>query len=187
MNRVYIVATPLETGGIQYIEGFEVIYSGIGKINAALSTCKACQMGYDEIVNIGSCGSLKHNAEILDIGAIYQDIDATPICSYGQVPFEFSGHINTTSASSLKCFTTDYFYDINQKEKYSPSYLYMINRCDAFDMESYAIADVCRKWYHTIKFKCLKWVSDNGGDVSWEDNCRLGFKKLEEYIIDNKY
>jgi nucleoside phosphorylase len=56
----------------------------------------------------------------------------------------------------------------------------MINRCDCFDMECYAIAKVCKRF--NMDFKAYKWVSDNGGDVSWEENCSIGFDKVKKLL-----
>ena len=56
-NKVFIVASPLETNGAKTILGYDVIYSGIGKINATIATMKAYNSGYNTIINIGSCGS----------------------------------------------------------------------------------------------------------------------------------
>lgn len=184
-NRVYIVATNLETGNIVQFNNTQIIYSGIGKINATIATMKAFVLGYNEVINIGSCGSLKLNKnEIVDVGNVYQDIDLSPICGYGVTPYDKCPSDMKISDSGKKCFTTDYFYDFTQQNKYSKHYIQMVNECDIFDMECFAIAKVC--YIHRMSFRSFKWVSDNGGDVSWEDNCRIGFKKLEEYIVDNK-
>ena len=47
-------------------------------------------------------------------------------------------------------------------------------------MECYAIAKVAKRF--NINFKAYKWVSDNGGDVSWEENCKIGFDKVKELV-----
>ena len=180
-KRVFIVASPLETGLAKDINGSPIIYSGVGKINATMAAYKAFVEGYDEIINIGSCGSLKlERGTILNIGLIFQDIDGTPLCEYGQTPFEHERQIVINRFSDLTCFTTDYFVDLQQKDKYSPFYLNMINRCDCFDMECYAIAKVAKRF--NINFKAYKWVSDNGGDVSWEENCKIGFEKTKQLL-----
>jgi adenosylhomocysteine nucleosidase len=176
MSKVFIVASPLETGYSQDIKGHPIFYSGVGKINATIAAMKVIHDGYNEIINIGSCGSLSLKVgEIVKIGKIYQDIDATPLCEYGETPFENCKEINI-SDSGIKCFTTDYFVDINQMDKYSSFYKSMINECDIFDMECFAIAKVCERF--NVDFKSYKWVSDNGGDVSWEENCKLGFENV---------
>ena len=180
-KRVFIVASALETGIINDINESPVIYSGVGKINATMAAYKAFTDGYNEVINIGSCGSLKHEqGTIINVGLVYQDIDGTPLCKYGVTPFETTLNIVVNRLSDLTCFTTDYFVDLSQINKYSPSYINMINRCDAFDMECYAIAKVCKRF--NMDFKAYKWVSDNGGDVSWEENCSIGFDKVKKLL-----
>ena len=180
-KKVFIVASPLETGLAKDINGSPIIYSGVGKINATMAAYRAFVEGYDEIINIGSCGSLKlERGSILNVGFVFQDIDGTPLCEYGQTPFEHEKQIVINRFSDLTCFTTDYFVDLQQKDKYSPFYINMINRCDCFDMECYAIAKVAKRF--NINFKAYKWVSDNGGDVSWEENCKIGFDKVKELV-----
>ena len=173
-KKVVIVASPLETGLANEVNGYPIIYSGVGKINATMAAYKAFIEGYDEIINIGSCGSLKlERGDILNIGFVFQDIDATPLSKYGHTPFESnSSQIVVNRLSDLTCF--------QQLDKYSPSYISMIHRCDCFDMECFAIAKVAKRF--NIKFKAYKWVSDNGGDVSWEENCTIGFAKVKELI-----
>jgi nucleoside phosphorylase len=127
-KRVFIVASPLETGIINDINGSPVIYSGVGKINATMAAYKAFTDGYNEVINIGSCGSLKHEqGTIINVGLVYQDIDGTPLCEYGITPFEYTRNIVVNRLSDLTCFTTDYFVDLSQKEKYSSSYIKCIN------------------------------------------------------------
>ena len=122
-NKVFIVASPLETNGAKTILGYDVIYSGIGKINAtiaAMTAIKNSQKLYTEIINIGSCGS--HNitqGELVKVGQVYQDIDLTPLTSYGETLFEpNSKQIDLDLNSSISCFTTDdFYYDIHRDGK----------------------------------------------------------------------
>jgi len=183
-KKVFIIASPLETNHATEMLGYPIIYSGIGKINATIAAVKASSL-YKEIINIGSCGSLNiKSGELVEIGRVYQDIDLTPLTSYGKTLFEHnSKEINLASGfeySSMSCFTTDYFYDESQRDKYSQSYLDMINRCDIIDMECYAIAKVCKQF--NIKFSSYKWVSDDGNATSWEKNCQIGLEKVKKQL-----
>ncbi|NBS52687.1 MAG: hypothetical protein EBS96_08755 [Spartobacteria bacterium] len=88
-DRVFLVAVPLEVGGLQEILGSPVIFTGVGKINAASAAHHAVAQGFRKIVNIGSCGSLSIPVgQVVQIGRAIQDIDATPLCGYGETPFE---------------------------------------------------------------------------------------------------
>jgi len=186
MNKVFIVAVPDEVEIQGMILGNPVIFSGVGKINASIAAYTAFNQGYKEIINIGSCGSLKHKAgEIIKIGQTFQDIDSTPIAEYGHTPFESSSYqIILDSKNNNTCFTTDYFYDEKQKSKYSEKYLEMINRCSVFDMECFAIAKVCKRF--NIKFNSYKWVSDDGNASNWKENCKIGFNKIKDILNESK-
>jgi len=178
-KKVFIVAVPDEVDIQGKILEYPVIFSGIGKINAAVAAINAFNLGYDEIINIGSCGSLyKPVGEIVKVGLVYQDIDATPLSEYGETPFEAtSKQIVLDVKSPITCFTTDYFYDKAQQSKYSKYYLDMIEKNSIFDMECFAIAKVCKRY--GIKFSSYKWVSDSGEHSDWKENCRIGFEKIK--------
>lgn len=185
MSRVFIVAVPDEVNIQGKILGSPVIFSGVGKINATMAAYRAFSEGYKEIINIGSCGSLKHTpGEIVKIGQVFQDIDATPLKEYGHTPFEAASHqIVIDAMSPITCFTTDYFYDTQQRSKYSKYYLDMIEKCSIFDMECFAIAKVCKRF--NMNFSSYKWISDDGDASSWEEMCHIGFNKVKEILNDS--
>ena len=87
MNKtIFIIALTEETNIANDILGYPIIYSGVGKINATMAAYRAFSEGYKTIINIGSCGSLKHPAgTIIKVGSVYQDIDGSPLCEYGQI------------------------------------------------------------------------------------------------------
>lgn len=176
MSRAFIIALPEETDHIKSINSDIIFYSGVGKINATIAACMAYKLGYTEIINIGSCGSLKHiPGTIVKVGNVYQDIDVRPLCDYGFTVNDLSKNI-VFDNTNISCFTTDYFVDLNHKEKYSEEYLKMIKQCDIFDMECFAIAKVCKMY--KIKFSSYKWVSDNGNGSDWKENCKVGLNSV---------
>ena len=181
-DRVFLVAVPLEVGGFEMILGSPVIFTGVGKINAAIAAHKAVAQGFRAIVNIGSCGSLSLPVgEVVQIGRALQDIDATPLCDYGETPFEDESHeIILDHALKTTCFSTDYFYDAKQNPKYSPNYLKSIQTSTVFDMECYAQAKVCRSL--GVPYQSYKWVSDNGDGSDWQENCRAGFEVVKDLL-----
>ncbi len=178
MSKAFIIALKEEVNNIDNINGYPVLFSGIGKINATIGTHELIRMGVSEIINIGSCGSTQHQlGEIIKIGKVCQDIDCSPICEYGITAFEESQpYILLDENSSHTCFTTDYFYDHHQKEKYAPNYINMIESSSVFDMELYAIAKTCLK--KNIKLSSYKWVSDDGDFSKWMENCEVSLKKV---------
>lgn len=180
MSRIYIVALPIEVNEEIEINGDIICFSGVGKINAAFTATRVCLLKPDEIINLGSCGSLLlPPGEIVEIGKVYQDIDGTPLCEYGITPFEDDKEI-ILNDSPFTCFTTDYFVDMSQKQKYSKNYLDMIQKVSIFDMECFAIAKVCSKF--NILFRAIKWVSDNGDGGDWVENCKINFEKVKQLL-----
>jgi adenosylhomocysteine nucleosidase len=178
-KKVFIVAVPDEVDTQGKILEYPVIFSGVGKINATMAAMSALHLGYNEIINIGSCGSLKLPVgKIAKVGQVFQDIDATPLDEYGSTPFDTnSKQIILDTNSDISCFTTDYFYDNNQLSKYSPYYLEMIEKCSIFDMECFAIAKICKRY--NVKFSSYKWISDDGDHSHWKENCKIGFEKVK--------
>jgi len=185
MSRVFIVAVPDEVNVQGEILGSPVIFSGVGKINATMAAYRAFSEGYKEIINIGSCGSLKiPSGEVVKVGQVFQDIDATPLQEYGHTPFEATSHqIVVDALSPITCFTTDYFYDTQQRLKYSQNYLKMIDTCSIFDMECFAIAKVCKRF--NTNFSAYKWISDDGDASSWKKMCHIGFNKVKEILNES--
>lgn len=184
-DKYFIVAVPDEVDFKTSIEGIPVHICGVGKVNAALGTYALISSGVRHIINIGSCGSTRHKkGEILKIGRVYQDIDASPLSEYGLTPFEAAQpHIELDPESAASCFTTDYFFDHTQFSKYSPHYLQRIETCTVFDMELYSIAKTCQRL--NVKCTAYKWVSDEGNAKDWEENCKLSLDKLMHSPIFN--
>ena len=179
MKRGFIVAVKEEVNHVDEIAGCPVHYCGVGKLNAAIGAGELINKGVTEIINIGSCGSTQYPlGEIIKVGKVYQDIDCSPICEYGLTAFDENPEpfILLDELSPHTCFSTDYFYDHAQIEKYSPHYLQMIKSASIFDMELYAIAKVCKK--KGIKLSAYKWVSDDGDFSKWLENCKISSQKI---------
>jgi len=115
MHTAFIIALKEEVNHVEEINGSKILFSGVGKINAAIGVHELIRQGAKEIINIGSCGSSMHGVgEIIKIGKVFQDIDGSPICAYGHTPFEEDSHsIVLDEQSPHTCFTTDYFLTIS--------------------------------------------------------------------------
>lgn len=175
MKKVFVVALKEEVNNLSNIFDIPVIISGVGKINAAITAGKLKYKGIKHIINIGSCGSFKHNiGDVLKIGSIYQDIDATPLVEYSHTPGEKNNNI-IISESKTSCFTTDTF--ICKTKKFSGSFTNFIDKTDIFDMEAFSFAKACVEL--NMEFSCYKWVSDNGSGGDWEENKDIGFKNFK--------
>ena len=187
MKKAFIIAVPEEVNSIREIHGVPVFYSGVGKLNAALCVADLAREGFTQLINIGSSGSKNHAlGELIKIGRVYQDIDCSPICPYGETAFEpDSTVIELDPASPGTCFSTDYFYETAHLGKYAPDYLRMIEQVSVFDMELFGIAKACKRYQ--IQLSAYKWVSDDGDFSSWQQNCAMAFRRLQELLIQQGY
>jgi len=182
MGKIILVsATPVEHGGLTDINGIPIFQVGVGKTNAAMNMTKIIiEEEPDVVINFGSCGNLKNHkvGEVLEVGNVYNNIDARPFAEYGCTPYSDFCDIKLSS-SDIKCFSTDQFYD-NHRTDYSEKYLEMIQKCNIVDMECYALAYVCK--LHDIPFHSYKWVSDDGDSSKWEENAAIGYENFKKTL-----
>jgi len=143
------------------------IYTGVGKVNAAMHTCLAIEkFNPDTIINVGTAGSCNNSlAGLIECGNFIDRDD--------------SGAFNTDTI-----ITTDYKKCvISTGDNFTTKEL---NFCDLVDMESYAIAKVCSQ--KDVNFICYKYITDYVGSNSvsmWEENCHKGAKFFVEKIDDH--
>jgi adenosylhomocysteine nucleosidase len=157
----------------------EIIYSGVGKINAAMSLCEAFQIHHpDLVINLGSAGSLSTSLEgVVEVSSVLErDMDAFPICDRGVIPFERDGNIHTSGYEGVICASGDSFV------RKSDSYLNSM-KVDIVDMELIAIARVCKKF--NVPWRSFKFISDYIGRNSG-DEWRSGVKDASKGLI-NKF
>jgi nucleoside phosphorylase len=185
MNSCYIVALKDEVNSINSINDLPVFYSGIGKLNSILLLHRLAIKGYNNFINIGSCGSKNYKiGELLKVGLAYEDFDARPLLEYGKSSSNhIDKHILIDKTSNISCFSTDNFYDNNYDTRYSNEYINMINTCSIFDMECYAQAKFCIS--NNFGYQSYKWVSDDGNSHDWLNNTKIGFEKYINTYSNN--
>ena len=171
-----VVALKKEAEDLLVNHDLDVIYSGVGKINATYCLTKELVQRKidnclpDMVINYGTAGST-----YLEKGSIYvvdkfiqRDMDVTPLgFDLSVTPFEdypqqltFSNNLD----SELVCATGDNF----EIKKLNLDY-------DLVDMESYALAKVC--FFEKINFLSVKYISDNANQSAasdWKSNVSLG-------------
>jgi len=178
MGKIILVsATPKEHGGLRELHGIPIFQVGIGKINAASNLTEILwNEEPDVVINFGSCGNLKGHkvGGILQVGEVFNDLDTQGLSENPSIKLCNTG---------IKCFTTDTIYD-SVHDRYTDSYLDMINKCNIVDMECYALAQVCQQ--RGIEFQSYKWVSDDGTPSTWEDNAKIGFETFTQ-IFNKEY
>ena len=175
-NILFVTATHLEYDSPTILNS-EIFEVGVGKVVSTVNTTRLIEdLKPDLVVNFGSVGNLKdyNIGELIEVGEVFNDIDARPFAEYGDTPFANVSSIKL-SDSDWKCFTTDCFY--HSKNDYSDGYWSMIKSCDIVDMELYGIAYACKSY--GIPLKSFKWISDNGDSSKWRENAMNGFHKFK--------
>ena len=164
LKTILFVALPGELPIEVIPPGVEIIYTGVGKINAAISaviTLKDLDPKTTRVVNFGSAGSLLPKMQLYQCTYFSQhDMNAEPLAPSHHTPFDdlfYKGRTDTLrfGENGHICATQDSF------EK-NPQDIFI------YDMEAYALAKVCKKM--GFQFHCFKFVSDGGEAEDWKEN-----------------
>ena len=169
MKILLVYAIPEEKIEVN-IPNAEVIYveTGIGKVNAAMHTMRAiCEYHPDVVINLGSAGTLNHKVGDIIVCNSFVDRDLRNVTLDGvisEIEFDrdainrifLSEHLMDHAKLIGTCNTGDSF--ITQGTDIEG---------DVIDMESYAVADVCRNM--GIPFIAVKYVTDVVGQNSAQE------------------
>ena len=165
----------LESEGQGKLEslGFEVLYCGLGKVNAAYQLTRRLAKTnppVGRVLNLGSAGSLRFPGGKLVAADrfVQRDMDVTPLgFAIGETPFDH--HPPMISFPRYfehlphgVCGSGDSFLE-------GPPPI----ACDIVDMEAYALAKVCL--HESIPFACAKYITDGANHTAsqdWHDNLK---------------
>lgn len=153
-----LVVMALRQEGGALFEGAQVpvLYTGVGKINAAyhltlkLAEYRARSLPLPLIVNFGTAGSAQFpRGQLVSCSTFVQrDMDASPLgFEPGATPFDTTPKVLTF-----------------------PSLVTHLPHFTVVDMEAYALAKVC--WLEGARFACIKFVTDgadNGAAEAWQE------------------
>jgi adenosylhomocysteine nucleosidase len=142
--------------------GIEIVYSGIGKVNAAITSIKAIhQYSPKRIVNFGTAGKIKPGLQgLLEIGKVIQrDMIAEPLAPRGTTPF-CSRPQAYLSTGKFLCGTGDSF--VTAKDSWLHG-----QGVDVVDMELFAIAAIAHD--HQIPWQSFKYITDDANESSGDD------------------
>jgi adenosylhomocysteine nucleosidase len=180
---VLIVALKEELDTSLLSSHIPVIYSGIGKINAAIATFKAIQEYQPTtIINFGTVGKINPKLSgLIPIGKVVQrDMNAEPLAPRGIVPFSEHPNQYHSLQTGHICGTGDSF--VTQHDDWL-----IQNAIDVVDMELFAIASVASAFQ--IPWLSYKFISDEANEnsgQSWSDQVHLGQhlfqSELEKYL-----
>ena len=183
-NTLFVCALKMETQG--KLSDYNVLYTGVGKVNAAfyltkyLTTRKLPEL----VINYGSAGSQKITmGELVDCTKFLQrDMDVSTLnFAKGETPFEkqipaildLSATKFNPIGKNLICGSGDSF--VTDHKNYAG---------DVVDMEAYALAKVC--YFCQIPFIAFKYISDGANTNSsqdWSKNLTFGIQKFQQQIL----
>ena len=142
--------------------GVEIVYSGVGKINAAMTSIKAInQYAPKKILNFGTAGKIKPELHgLLEICKVIQrDMVAEPLAPRGSTPF-CNRPQEYLSTGQFVCGSGDSFVTAHDPWLNSQG-------VDVVDMELFAIAAIAHD--HQIPWQSFKYITDEANESSGED------------------
>jgi adenosylhomocysteine nucleosidase len=160
--------------------GVEIMYSGVGKINAAITSIKAIhQYSPKRILNFGTAGKIRPELQgLLEIGKVIQrDMDAEPLAPRGSTPF-CTRPQEYLSTGQFLCGSGDSF--VTSKDPWLQS-----QGVDVVDMELFAIAAIA--YEHHIPWQSFKYITDEANESSgseWQAKVHHGQDLFLEQIQD---
>ena len=173
-NTLITVAMKEELS-LEQADGWNVVYTGIGKVNALISVNQALtEFKPDNLVNFGTAGSSRSDLKGLHEVTTFKQRDMD-LRSLGlPLGVTLNDHINDICLDrpGLSCGTGDSFVTANQELK-----------TDLYDMEAYALAKLCI--IEKIKFFCFKYISDEANENAssdWNENVSKGGEAFKNYL-----
>jgi len=158
------------------VPGWRIIYTGVGKINAAVALAAAVDKYQPlQVLNYGSAGALRPGlVGVHEVTRFYQrDMDVRALgFALGQTPFE-DGTCIDLGRDGLSCGTGDQFVS-------APPEL----DTDLVDMEAFALAKICRQ--QARDFHCFKYISDKADDAAatdWSQSLAIGARLFCDQIL----
>jgi len=182
-NLLIIAALEAELNRDALPAGVNIVYSGVGKINASIASYHAIhQLKPSRIINFGTAGKI--NPEIhglLEIGAVIQrDMNAEPLAPRGKTPYSHMPEKYHSSSGIYICGTGDSF--VNSHDDWLHQ-----EKVDLVDMELFAIAAVAH--HHGIPWQSFKYITDDANERSgaeWQGKVNHGhdlyIDKLNEVL-----
>jgi adenosylhomocysteine nucleosidase len=151
--------------------GVEVVYTGVGKINAASVAVEAIlRVRPALVINFGTAGKINPALHgLLDIAKVIQrDMLAMPLAERGVTPLSDEPAAYYSGGGDAVCGTGDSF--VTARDEWLVG-----SGVDVVDMELFAIAHACHR--HAVPWRAYKYITDDANDAShqdWTANVHLG-------------
>jgi len=178
-DTIIITALANELDASLVPKGVRIFYSGIGKLNAAMTTYQAIEQSRPRrIFNFGTVGAVAPRASgLIEIQRVVQrDMVAEPLAPRGQVPFCTRPYEYLSGSGLYTCGTGDSF--VMAKDPW-----FEANNVDVVDMELFAIAAIAHD--HNIAWRSFKYVTDHTNEDSgqeWQQKVRHGERLFVELL-----
>ncbi len=163
--------------------GIEIVYSGVGKINATAASIQAIhELQPKRIVNFGTVGKINPGLQgLVEIGKVIQrDMMTVPLAPRGQTPFCSKPSEYLSLGGEHICGTGDSFVAAHDPWLASQG-------VDVVDMELFAIANIAYQF--NIPWQSFKYVTDDANADSgneWKHRVNHGqelyLEKLKELL-----
>ena len=173
-NTLIAVAMEEEFSSEQ-ANGWRIVYTGIGKVNALISVYRALSEDKPiNIINFGTAGSSRSDLKGLHEVTTFKqrDMDLRDIGLPLGVTLNDDINDITFDRPGLSCGTGDNFVSANQEIK-----------TDLYDMEAYSLAKLCL--IEEINYFCFKYISDDANDNAseeWNKNVSMGGNAFQLYL-----
>tara|TARA_A100001388_G_C28761100_1_gene497842 strand:- start:1173 stop:1781 length:609 start_codon:yes stop_codon:yes gene_type:complete len=189
LEKKFLLVCALEVETQGQLDDYDVLYTGVGKVNATLKlTQKFGKYGsyipYDLVINYGTAGSRKYRkGELVDCTKFIQrDMDVTGLgFQRGETPFEKQPPLVIETESlfnpigkNATCGSGDSFVE-DRSQYYG----------EVVDMEAYALSKVC--YHYQIPFISFKYISDGADDNAnddWDENVSKGIEVFKEKVLE---
>lgn len=162
-------------------KGVEIVYSGIGKINATIATIQAItEFLPKKIINFGTVGRVNPSLSgLIEIGKVIQrDMSTEPLAPRGKTPFCIRPY-EYQSTGEFICGTGDSF--VTDQDPWLQE-----NKVDVVDMELFAIAAAAHQF--NVPWYSYKFITDDANADSgnhWQDRVQHGEQLFLEVLRKN--
>ena len=185
-----LIVCALEQETQSKINEYDILYTGVGKVNATYKLTKYLEsfgeyIPYNLVINYGTAGSRKYKkGELIDCTKFIQrDMDVTGLgFQRGETPYEQDPPFVIQQQNiefnpigiEATCGSGDNF--VEDRTNYYG---------EVVDMEAYALAKVC--YLYDVPFISFKYITDGAdGEANndWEKNVGKGIVKFKEKVLD---
>jgi adenosylhomocysteine nucleosidase len=138
--------------------GVNLVYSGIGKINAAMTSFQAIhEFQPKRVINYGTAGKINSDLHgLLEIGKVVQrDMMAEPLAPRGQTPFCHKPREYLSLGGAHICGSGDSFVTTSDP--------WLVDQgIDVVDMELFPIAATA--YHFNIPWQAFKYITDDANE-----------------------